>query len=119
MAGFQFSPDGWEPLPDQDGAKPFKLGSIAPAAPPARPAATVAPAEPVAPTVPVKKAPDASPEIGTMGAFLKAARARLRVLKAELRRMKLVQQEHDELKRLLEAAKKKPASNLRNIRSAG
>lgn len=52
---------------------------------------------------------------------VKLARARLRAVEAELRHMKRLQAERDELRRLLEAAKSKPRSNVRELpkRSAG
>lgn len=48
------------------------------------------------------------------------AKARLREVKAELRRLKALEKEKGELERLIAAAENKPKSNLREIkRSAG
>lgn len=49
--------------------------------------------------------------------LLRAARARIKALDAELRRLTAVRRERDELKRLVDAAKAKPAARVRSLRT--
>ena len=90
--------------------------------PPADQESAQPPVQPALPgVVPAVQLPARAPQPTTVvtgsGQLIKAARARLKELKAELKRMKLVQREHDELERLLKAAKKKPAK-VQSLRSA-
>ncbi len=54
----------------------------------------------------------------TPGAVLKLARHRVRELSAEIRRLKALEKERDQLKRLIAAASKKPQAPVRPLRSS-
>ena len=71
--------------------------------------------EPVAVTPPPARAPQAKPV--TPKGVVAMAKARLREVKSELRRMKALEKEKGELERLIAAAEHKPSKpNLREIK---
>lgn len=89
--------------PDDDDAEP----EAAPILPRSR--------QPIPPKVTGGPAKSASPKN-----VVALAKARLREVKAELRRMKSLEKERDQLQRLVEAAENKPRAIVREIkRSAG
>ena len=56
--------------------------------------------------------------VASPGDLLKQARARIKWLRSEMKRMGKLKRELSELERLVKAAKEKPASNLRTIKRA-
>ena len=76
-------------------------------------------AEPFAQPTKPANAPETKtkPSMGTAN-IINAARQRLRDLNAEIKRLRALERERDELQRLLKAAKQKPATNVRSLRSA-
>lgn len=71
----------------------------------------------VATPAPVEPKPVASKPL-TPGELVKAARARLRDIRKEIKRLRALEREAEELSRLIKAAKEKPRNNLRQIKSA-
>ncbi len=125
--GFQFTPDGIEPI--VHGVDRLQVGgAINPAAPPSRQLVESTPvAQQVLPALELtvtaeqpkpKRATQSEPVITGNRQLIRAAKARLRELKAELKRLKAVEREKAELERLLKAARQKPASTVRSLRSA-
>lgn len=74
--------------------------------------APVAPVTPVAPVAPVTN-------VTSPRAVIASAKARVKELKTELKRMKALQRELAELERLLKAAREKPSASVRPIRRVG
>lgn len=75
--------------------------------------------DPVEVRVSRKPGPNPSPKI-TPKSVVALAKARLRAVKAEIKRLKALEEEKGELERLIAAAANKPKTNLREIkRSVG
>lgn len=121
-AGFQYTPFGMLPLdqavPTSTTEHPGAVLEVHRDAPTAE-----GDSHPVKQAEPVKRAEKRAPAIAsaplTPGALVKQARARVREIKAELRRMRALEKELAELERLIRAAKQRPQSNVRALRSAG
>lgn len=118
--GFQFSPFGILPLgtsvaPDSDQHAPAAIRSLAvvPTPPP-----LVSPARPGQPERIGALAAATQPVVASSPrAVVKAAGARVKQIKVELRRMAALKKELDELERLLRAAKQKPEPRIRALRT--
>jgi len=113
-AGFQYSPFGM-----------LQLGtSVAPESDDPSPAAVrVVTAPAVSAQAPALQQSNRAwqteqPVHSSCGSVIKAARSRVKEIKAELRRMGALKRELDELERLLKAAKQKPEPRVRALRSA-
>lgn len=120
--GFQYTPGGIMPLDDAQAG--YAQAAVHPAAPPnQQPTQQTLPSlAEVAPrpkqSAPAPRATAAQPVLGGTGQLIKAAKQRLRELNAEIKRLRSLERERDELQRLLKAAKQKPANNVRSLRSA-
>ena len=58
-------------------------------------------------------------EPANLAAVVRWARARLKVVEREIKTRKALEKERDQIKRLLDAAKDKPAAKVRRIQQAG
>ncbi len=74
---------------------------------------------PRAPAVAAQQRAAAPAPVASPGNVIASAKARVKELRAELRRMKSLQKELAELERLLKAAKQKPTASVRPLRSVG
>lgn len=113
MSGFEFTPAGIVPL-----AAPTVENAIAPAAV-AAPAASVVPDRKA--LEPSRKASSIEAPAASAGKPLnvcKLARARLKEIEREIKRLQSLEKERDELRRLLDAAKTKPLAVVRGITAA-
>lgn len=68
---------------------------------------------------PVKRSDPSKPKPLSTQNVLTLARARVREIKGELKRMRALERELAELQRLIKAAKEKPAAKLTSIRRTG
>lgn len=75
-------------------------------------------AQPFAAKAPKRKPKEQTPGSGP-GAVLKAAKARIKALKRELRQVPKLEKELAELERLVAAAEQKPTPKVRPLRSTG
>lgn len=119
VAGFQSTPFG---MFDLSVAPPPPNAEISPSAPPQLLTETTPAPAPIVATAPIvaEHAPQRSKVIpaDSPRAVVKAAKARIKELRAELRRMQALQKELAELERLVKAAREKPKSPVRALRSA-
>lgn len=71
------------------------------------------------PAAPAKRAAPAVAVATSPRSVIAAAKARVKQIKTELKRMRALQNELGELERLLKAAKQKPTPSVRPLRSVG